>query len=95
MIRANEEINPYYLVYFLHSKAGQIQIQRVITGATVTGLTKDVVRNLIIPYPSQNKQNEIANHIQDIRSRAKALQQEAAQVLEAAKQEVERMMLGE
>ena len=95
MIRTNEEINPYYLVYFLHSKAGQIQIQRVITGATVTGLTKDVVRNLIIPYPSQNKQNEIANHIQDIRSRAKALQQEAAQVLEAAKQEVERMMLGE
>ena len=40
------------------------------------------------------KQTEIANHIEDIRSRAKALQQEAAQVLEAAKQEVERMILG-
>ena len=41
------------------------------------------------------KLTEIANYIQNIRSRAKALQHEAARMLEEAKREVEKMILGE
>lgn len=43
----------------------------------------------------KEKQTEIANHIQNIRSWAKALQHKAARVLEEAKREVEKMILGE
>jgi restriction endonuclease S subunit len=51
-----------------------MQIKREITGATVTGLTKDVVNDLKIPLPPLEKQNQIAEHIGQIRERAKQLQ---------------------
>ena len=42
-----------------------------------------------------NKQIEIADHIANIRLKAKQLQQEAKDTLEKAKLEVEKMILGE
>jgi type I restriction enzyme S subunit len=45
--------------------------------------------------PLIEKQNEIAEHIQSIRTQAKALQQEAVRVMEEVKREVERMIIGE
>ena len=57
-------------------------------------------QNIVFPIrydgkPDVEKQNEIAKHIQDIRTQAKQLQQEAQQLLEQAKKEVEQMILGE
>lgn len=94
LIRTNENVNSYFLAYMLHSNMMQIQIGRGITGATVTGLTKDVVKNLQIPLPPLEKQDEIAQHIQSIREQAKQLQNDAKAILEQAKQEVEKMILG-
>ena len=94
LIRTKKNINPNYIVYILYSSIGQIQISNGITGATVTGITKDVVRKLQIPLPPLGKQNEIAAHIAGIRIQAKALQQEAEEILASAKQQVEQMILG-
>jgi type I restriction enzyme S subunit len=60
-----------------------------------SGIGLELLKSLKIPVPPLNKQTEIANHIQNIHSRAKALQHEAARVLEEAKREVEKMILGE
>ena len=70
-----------------------MQIKREITGATVTGLTKDVVNTLKIPLPPLEKQNQIAERISRIRQQAKQLQAEAKAELEQAKQVVENMIL--
>ena len=93
LIRVSNFINPHYFAYILHSQIIQNQIKRGITGATVTGLTKDVVNNLKIPIISIVKQNEIALHISEIRTKAKELQTEATKILEAAKEKIEQMIL--
>jgi len=60
-----------------------------------SGIGLELLKSLKIPLPPLEKQTEIANHIQSIHSRAKALQHEATRVLEEAKREVEKMILGE
>ena len=52
------------------------------------------VKKIKIPFPKIEKQIEIANHIQEIRTRAKQLNEEAKQLFFHAKQEVEKMILG-
>jgi type I restriction enzyme S subunit len=70
-------------IYFLQQGAGQPHVY-----------ASDLA-DLQIPIPEPDKQAEILKHIQNIRSQAKTLQQEAARVLEEAKREVEKMILGE
>lgn len=50
--------------------------------------------SLPIPIPDKAKQTEIVTHIQNIRKQAKQLQTEATSILENAKAEVEKMILG-
>ena len=90
-----EKINPEYLFCFLKT-LHNIKLTDAMQSQTngIRNLIMNNYFNQCIVLPPMAKQTEIANHIEDIRSRAKALQQEAAQVLEAAKQEVERMILG-
>ena len=95
LIRFYADINPEYFVNLLNTTIYQILIKRIITGATVTGLTKDVVMNMEIPVPPLKKQNEIVKHIAKIRTKAKQLQQQAKAELERAKKEMEDMILGE
>ncbi len=95
LLRTKEGVNPIYLLYYLNSNFGKLQIQREITGATVTGITRDVVKRLKIILPDIAKQAKIANHITEIRSNAKQLQQEADAVVEQAKERVEQILLAE
>jgi len=95
LIRPNEnEITALYLTYFLHTKIGQILLKREITGATVTGLTKEAVKSILVPVPPIEKQNKIAEHIRQIREQAKQLQKEAVEELDKVKQVVEQIILG-
>ena len=93
LLRTKEGVNPIYLLNYLNSSFGKLQVQREITGATVTGITRDVVKRLKIILPDIAKQTEIANHITEIRSNAKRLQQEANAVVEQAKERVEQILL--
>ena len=51
------------------------------------------LENFDLPLPPKEKQVEIANHVYQLRQRAKTLQEEGKHLLEEAKQEVERMIL--
>ncbi len=93
IIRTNERCNPFYLMNYLASEIGQLQIKRIITGATVTGLTKDVVKRLLIPLPSTEIQEEIVEKINEKRAQADILFKEAETVLKEAKKEVENLIL--
>ncbi len=94
LMRLKAIVNPIYLLSYLKSSFGNMQITREITGATVTGLTKDVVNNIKIPLPPIEKQNQIAKHISQIRDQAKQLQAEAKAELIQAKKEIETIILG-
>jgi restriction endonuclease S subunit len=52
------------------------------------------LENFNIPLPPKEKQVEIANHVYELRQKAKTLQEEGKRILELAKQEVEKMILG-
>ena len=52
------------------------------------------LENFNLPLPSKEKQVEIANHVYALRQQAKTLQEEGKRILELAKQEVERMIIG-
>ncbi len=94
LMRFNEKVNSYFIIYLLATNLYQKRIKRVITGATVTGLTKQVVRDMTIPLPPLEIQTQIAAHISDLRTKAKTLQAEAAAEIAVAKAKVEEMLLG-
>ena len=93
-IRVNEEkLSSNYLFSLLNTKYYKILINREKTGQTSHIYPKDI-ENIKIPLPPLEKQNEIATHISQIRNKANILKQEGKEFLEQAKQEVERMILG-
>lgn len=88
-------INPYFVFAWLRCQNSQLEIKRNITGATNGHLSPDDIGNILIPVPPPEKQTEIAAHISTLRQSAKQLQQQAAFELEQAKQQVEKLILGE
>lgn len=94
MMRFSKDVNPHFVLYFLYSEIGQRQIQHGITGATVTGITKSVVKNLKIPLPDIETQKDIVAHINQIRKQAQSLEQQAKDLLQQTQQEIEKMILG-
>lgn len=75
-------ISDTVMLYFA-SSAGQ---QRV---------PSSYLENFDLPLPPKEKQMEIAQHIYDLRQRARTLQEAGKRPLDEAKQEVGRMILNE
>lgn len=95
ILRCKKHINPYYILAFLLSEIGQTQIEREISGATIMGITKDSLKNILIPLPSYNTQILIANEYNMRLEQAQNLKKEADKEFEKSKARVERIILGE
>lgn len=91
----HELANPDFVFHYLNSSFYKYWISAIQRPSAQPNINSEEYKSLPMPIPPLEKQTEIANHIQNIRSQAKALQHEAASVLEEAKREVERMILGE
>ena len=83
LLRAKDNVNPIYLLNYLNSYFGRLQIQREISGATVTGITKDVVKQLKIILPTPEIQNDIAGIMQSAYTAKKQKDQEAEAILDS------------
>ncbi len=90
----DEKCNPIYLFTLLKLNYFKDLINREKTGQTSHIYSKDI-KHIKIPLPPLEVQNEIANYILDLSSRAKELEREAKDILKSAKKEVEKMILGE
>lgn len=75
-------------------KFQQKSIYRLQTGAAQPHVYVADLQKLNIPVIPLEKQQEIVAHIADIRRQAKAFQEEGKAILENAKQEVERQIIG-
>jgi len=91
----SEKCNNLYLSAFLKSNLVVSQTSYLMTGNTLPRLQRIDVENLLIPVPSQNTQNKIAEEVKQRMEKAEQLQKEAKQILEKAKEEVENIILGE
>ena len=87
--------NNIYLSTFLRSKIVVNQTSYLMTGNTLPRLQTIDVENLLIPVPSNEIQNKIAEEIKARMQKAEQLQKEAKEVLEAAKERAERIILGD
>jgi len=94
LLRVKKEIDPYYIFSILKSPIGQMQINRDITGGTIMGIIRDTTEKIKIPLPPLKIQNKIAEEVKRRMQKAEELQKEAKEVLEKAKQEVEKIILG-
>lgn len=86
-------LNPFFATYLLNTSLFQKAIKRQITGATVTGLTKQALKSILIPVPDMDTQNSLVEIISQKRQKAFSLMEEAEKEFEKAKQEVEKMIL--
>lgn len=90
-----EKVFPEFLETFFRSSVGQFQFFRNNNGGVIPEINHEALTSLRIILPPLPKQKEIAEHIRSIRAQAKQLQAEAEQILQAAKHQVEKMILGE
>jgi restriction endonuclease S subunit len=86
--------NQKYFFAFLQSKLFRSYLYRNLGGTNINNLTFNMLSHLKVPFPPIGKQDEIAEHVQSIRTKVKQLQEDAKEGLEKAKREVEKMIEG-
>lgn len=89
-------INPCYLYYFLKTmyNIGVTESMQSQTNGIRNLIINEFLSQTVI-IPQSQKQQEIVNNIQGIYQRALKLQNDGKTILENAKREVERMIIGE
>lgn len=91
----DERLAIEYLHVILHMKCVRETAMLYFGGsAGQQRVSASFLENFNLPLPSKEKQVEIANHVYALRQQAKTLQEEGKRILELAKQEVERMIIG-
>lgn len=90
--QTNQLAHSLYVYNLLRSTPIQIEIKRKITGATNGHLSPDELKYLPIPLPPTSKQIEIAEHITEIRNKAKKLKEETKAEMEKAGKQIERIL---
>ncbi len=88
-------IDAYYLYYYLRTmyNIGVTDSMQSQTNGIRNLIIKEFLEQKVV-VPSFEKQRDIATHIAEMRSKAKSLQEEGRSILENAKKEVERIIIG-
>ena len=89
-----EIVNMEYLKEILSSKLIKEYYNKMGARGVQINISAEQILSAKIPLPPMDKQKEIAEHILSIRKQAQQLQTVALEILAAAKEEVERMILG-
>ncbi len=70
-----KKVNPYFIKAFFDSEVGAAVLKKSVVGATMPMISLEALKKLIVPCPSIEKQNEIANKYQAKQDEIKVLQQ--------------------
>ncbi len=88
------KLNPFYLQAFFRSKIGQFQFFHKNNGGIVPEINQEALKSIKVAVPPLDIQNKIADEVKRRMAQAEKLRIEAAQIIETAKQEVEKIILG-
>ncbi|MDY4228975.1 MAG: restriction endonuclease subunit S [Prevotella sp.] len=94
LVRLKKDNDVQYIKEIIRSEVGQLSLNRLKRPVARANINLEEISSIKIPLPPLIKQQEIANHISEIRQLAKLLQKEGLTILENAKKEVEQMILG-
>ena len=91
VVAFREDVNLDYVKAFLDAW----NYKYLITGGVVPGLPRKAFESVLVPSPPFNVQENIAHEVMSRKSEAARFKQEADAILEAAKEQVERILLQE
>lgn len=75
LIRLNErKAEPKFIFQYLKSYSGEFQIKSRLQGATTKTITKNNVRNILIPLPTLNEQQAIVQQLEALRAETQKLE---------------------
>lgn len=94
VIRHTNDLLKDFLMFLLRINLFQELLKRKSSGAIMASINQNEFLNLKIPLPSLTEQKKIADEIRQRQERVKTLQQEAKEILESAKKQVESIILG-
>jgi len=94
VLRTHLEISRYYVSYYLTTKFGQLQIEKLLRGAIMPSVTKSELGELLIPIPDRATMKRISNRILEINAVIEKLQEHGDSIISKAKEKIERMILG-
>lgn len=93
IIRAKENVNPYYLSYILNSKFVKLQTLRESYGSIIKHLSMRALQRILIPLPDIQTQERLARKIKEVDGEIKRLHAETSDVRQKAKARIEKMIL--
>lgn len=79
-----QKCQPFYLFAFLSRSDVVEQTSRLMTGNTLPRLQTEDVENLLVPIPSEAKQEKITSGVQSSYSKMRTMRAQAAEVLAGA-----------
>jgi restriction endonuclease S subunit len=94
-VSLDDKINPEYLEVYFRSPIGKSQFFQKNNGAIVPEINQAALKSLKVILPPIEIQNQIAEEVKEIMRMAKQLKEEAKVTLERAKEQVERVIIGE
>jgi restriction endonuclease S subunit len=94
ILRTGDTNLRYYVFHYLITKFAQVQIERQLTGAIMSSISKSELENLLIPFPPLTTQERIAKKIQEVNITIEKLQEDADDIIEKAKEKVEKIIIG-
>jgi len=95
VLRAKDEVIPAYLHTVLRLSTTLEQFARRATGSSYPAILEDDIKETLIPYADEKVQDRIAIEVTGLRIQAKRLRKEAEVFVNAAKANIERIILGE
>ena len=94
LVRLKDGYNPEYIKEVIKSSIGQLNLDRLKRPVARANINLEEISSMLIPVPEIEIQNEIVKSVVSIRQQAKRLQKEGVELLEIAKQEIEKIILG-
>ncbi|WP_335994330.1 restriction endonuclease subunit S [Acinetobacter pittii] len=95
LVRLKDDLNPFFFKELIKSSIGQWNLNHLKRPVARANINLEEISTMRLIVPPIEIQDELVEHIQKIRDEAKKLETEANLVLEKAKQEIEKMILGE
>lgn len=88
-----DEISKEYLFYILRTQICLLQMLQRSSGGSYPAITAEELKNIYIPIPDKDIQQEIVKDIKAFIQQAEYLKEEAKAEFEKAKQEIEKLIL--